>query len=301
MSGTLVSADEIAKPFRDAIRESVAALGERVTLRGILASERRASGVYAEYTAKGCADVGIAFDLVTVSRLEAEDAIAAANGDPAVHGVMVYYPVFGGERDRTIQDEVAPEKDVEGLNARWAYMLYQDQRRVDGARKPILPCTPLAIVKALDHMGAFAAGAAPGTQARGKTATIFNRSEVVGRPLAAMLAHDGAKVFSFDVDGVVLYEDHKTKETTATRASALAESDIIITGVPSRDFELVRPSEIKEGAVCVNFSTYKNIDDAILERARAFLPRVGPITVAMLLRNTLRLFENYHRRAMDVS
>jgi 5,10-methylene-tetrahydrofolate dehydrogenase/methenyl tetrahydrofolate cyclohydrolase len=293
--GVLVSADEIAKPFRDSVREAVSALGRRVTLRGILASERRASGVYAEYTAKGCADVGIHFDLVHVARLELEAAIAAANDDPDVHGIIVYYPVFGGTRDRTIQDEVAPEKDVEGLNARWAYMLYQNVRSLGGEKKAILPCTPLAIVKSLDAMGAYARGAPTGTQLGGKTATVFNRSEVVGRPLAVMLAHDGARVYSFDIDGGLLYEGNKTAETKATRAEALAESDIVITGVPAREFEHVKKDEIKPGAVCVNFSTYKNIDDAVVERASAFLPRVGPVTVAMLLRNTLRLFENFHR------
>lgn len=295
MAGVPVSADEIAKPFRDSVREQVSALGRRVTLRGILASDRRASEVYAQYTAKGCADVGIHFDLVHVPRLDVEDATRAANEDSSVHGIIVYYPVFGGERDRTIQDVVAAEKDVEGLNSRWAFLLYRDVRSVDGEKKAVLPCTPLAIVKALEHMGAYERGAAPGTQARGKTATVFNRSEVVGRPLAAMLAHDGARVFSFDVDGVVLYEDHKTHETKVTRREALAQSDIIITGVPSRDFELVKKDEVKPGAFCINFSTYKNMEDDVRERARAFLPRVGPITVAMLLRNTLRLFENYHR------
>ena len=293
MGGVLVSADEIAKPFRDSVRAAVAALGRPVTLRGVLASERRASGVYAEYTAKGCADAGIRFDLVHVSKHDVEEAIGAANDDPSVHGVIVFYPVFGGERDRTIQDVIAPEKDVEGLNSRWAHMLYHDLRSVGGVKKAILPCTPLAIVKALEHMGAYTAGA----QARGRIATIFNRSEVVGRPLAAMLAHDGARVYSFDLDGVLLYEDSRTQETTATRSQALAESDIVITGVPSRDFELVRKDEVREGAVCLNFSTYKNMEDAILDRARAFLPRVGPITVAMLLRNTLRLFENYHAKS----
>ncbi len=295
MSGALVSADEIAKPFRLAVHESVRALGKTVTLRAILASERHASRVYADYTAKGCEDVGIRCELVHVPRLEVEDAIVAANDDASVHGIVVYYPVFGGERDRTLQDMVAVEKDVEGLNAHWAYMLYHDVRSTGDAKKAILPCTPLAIVKALGALSVYALDAPPGQQARGKTATVFNRSEVVGRPLAAMLAHDGARVFSFDVDGVLLYEDGTTKETKATRASALAESEIVITGVPSRDFPLVRADEVKEGAVCVNFSTVKNIDDGVIARAGAFLPRVGPITVAMLLRNTLRLYENYHR------
>jgi methylenetetrahydrofolate dehydrogenase (NADP+)/methenyltetrahydrofolate cyclohydrolase len=294
MPGALASAEEIAKPFRESVRDSVKALGRRVVLRGILASDRRASEVYAEYTARGCADVGIDFELVRVPRLEVEEAIARANGDRDAHGIIVYYPVFGGERDRSLQDDVGPEKDAEGLNARWSFMLYQDVRSVGGAKKPIVPCTPLAIVKALESLGVYSPGAAAGAQLQGKTATIFNRSEVVGRPLAAMLAHDGARVYSFDVDGVLLYEDRRTSETKVTRAGALAESDVVITGVPSSDFELVKASEIKDGAVCVNFSTSKNVEDGILERARVFLPRVGPITVAMLLRNTVRLFENYH-------
>ncbi len=294
MPGVLASAEEIAKPFRDGVRDSVKALGKKVVLRGILASEDRASGVYAQYTAKGCADVGIDFELVHVPRLEVEDAVARANLDRKAHGIIVYYPVFGGERDRSIQDEVSPEKDVEGLHSRWSFMLYEDVRYTVDAKKTIVPCTPLAIVKALESLGAYAAGAATGSQLKGKTATIFNRSEVVGRPLAAMLAHDGARVHSFDVNDVLLYEERKTLENKVDRPTALAESDIIITGVPSKDFELVKASEIKPGAICVNFSTLKNMDDGILERARVFLPRVGPITVAMLLRNTVRLFKNYH-------
>src|SRR5437763_1487858 len=77
-----------------------------VTLRGILASERRASGVYAEYTQKGCEATGIRFELVHCPRLEVEDAIERANQDASAHGIIVYYPVFGGERDRTLQDVV---------------------------------------------------------------------------------------------------------------------------------------------------------------------------------------------------
>lgn len=296
MPGTLVSADEIARPFRDAVRSSVASLGAHVTLRGILASDRRASEVYAQYTRTGCEDVGIRFDLVAVPPLEVERAIGAANADPSVHGVMMYYPVFGGERDRTLQDEVDSEKDVEGLSPRWVRLLYHDVRTVgDGAKKTVLPCTPLAIVKAFEHVGFYARGAAPGTQARGRTVVVFNRSEVVGRPLAAMLAHDGARVFSFDLDGCLEYEGAAVRQSQATRAQALAEADAVVTGVPSRDFPLVRAAEIKPGAVCVNFSTFKNMADDILDRASVFLPRVGPITVAMLLRNTLRLYENFHR------
>src|SRR5277367_2898791 len=117
MSGTLASADEIARPFREAVRTKVRELGARIHLRGILASDPRdasprskASEVYAQYAANGCRDVGFEFELAPVPRLEVEHAIARANDEPGVHGVIVYYPVFGGERDRTLQDEIAPEK-----------------------------------------------------------------------------------------------------------------------------------------------------------------------------------------------
>ncbi|MBI3725674.1 bifunctional methylenetetrahydrofolate dehydrogenase/methenyltetrahydrofolate cyclohydrolase [bacterium] len=294
--GRIVSAEEIARPFRDEVRETARTLGAAIMLRGILASERRASEVYAQYTANGCADVGMSFELVKVPKLAVEEELARANDDAKVHGVIVYYPIFGPERDRTLQDEVKLEKDVEGLNSAWAYRLYHDQRFLDAGatRKAVLPCTALAVVKTLETLAVYRAGAPVGEQLRGKTACVFNRSEVVGRPLAAMLAHDGARVLSFDLDGLVVFEGKEAREAALTRAEALSQSDVVVTGVPSPDFVPVRAREIKPDSVCINISTYKNVDDDVVERASAFLPRVGPITVAMLLRNTLRLYENFH-------
>jgi methylenetetrahydrofolate dehydrogenase (NADP+)/methenyltetrahydrofolate cyclohydrolase len=296
LAGRVVDAEEIARPFRDEVRAQVR---ERppIRLRGILSSERRASAVYARYTERGCQDVGIAFELVEPKRLEVEQALLDADEDPSVHGVIVYYPIWGGERDRTIQNEIAIEKDVEGLSAHWVSRLYGDVRHADHdpSKKAILPCTPLAIVKTLEVLGIYRAGAPVGTQASDRVISIFNRSEVVGRPLAAMLAHDGARVHSFDIEDVLLYERQDVREETVSRAAALAESDVVITGVPSHDFPPIRAAELKAGAVAINFSTAKNMDDDVIDRASLFVPRVGPITVAMLLRNTLRLYDNYHR------
>lgn len=297
MTGRVVDAEEIARPFRDEARAQVRACSAAIRLRGILASERRASAVYARYTERGCQDVGIAFELVEPKRLEVEQALIDANEDPSVHGVIVFYPIWGGERDRTIQNELSIEKDVEGLSAHWVSRLYGDVRHADHdpKKKAILPCTPLAIVKTLEALGVYRTGAPQGTQARGRVITIFNRSEVVGRPLAAMLAHDGALVHSFDIEDVLAYEGKDVREETISRAAALSESDVVITGVPSHDFPPIRAAEVKQGAVAINFSTARNIEDEVIERASLFVPRVGPITVAMLLRNTLRLYDNYHR------
>ena len=77
-----------------------------------------------------------------------------------------------------------------------AALLLHAQRYVDDAKtqKCVLPCTPLAVVKALEHLEAYDPALPEGNRLRGKKVTVVNRSEVVGRPLAAMLANDGAQV-----------------------------------------------------------------------------------------------------------
>ena len=126
--------------------------------------------------------------------------------------------------------------------------------------------------------------------------TIFNRSEVNGRPLAVMMSNDGALVYSFDINGPLLFRDAKPHEIDINRKEALAASDIVITGVPDKSFEKIRCDEIKAGTVCINFSSYPNFEDDIITHTDIYIPRVGPMTVAMCMRNTLRLFHNFHQK-----
>lgn len=287
----------VAERFRREIRAELATLPEPLSLVGVLAADHGPSCTYAEYTRKACDDVGVRFELRHATRLTAEDVIRAANADPGVHGMMVYYPIFGTEQDGYLRDSVDPAKDIEGLHSFWARCLYENRRFLDPAKtkKAILPCTPLAILKLVEAAGFFGSGERP---LEGRNVCIFNRSEVVGRPLASMMAHDGARVVSFDIDGPLLFvpgasgDKHEVHETTLDRASALREADIVVTGVPSRTFPLVRAAEIREGSLCINFSTLKNYDEDVLGKAGVFVPRVGPMTVTMAIRNSLRLYKN---------
>lgn len=285
---------EVAREYRQDLRARIARLPKPLKLVGFLSTESTPSKTYAEYTRVGCEDVGIQFEIREVSKLKLEEAIDAANVDPNVHGIIVYYPIFSTDHDRYLKDLVDLRKDIEGLNSFWARKLYHNQRFVDveKTRKAILPCTPLAVVKLLEAAGCMTKGSKE--PLAGKKIVVFNRSEVVGRPLASMLANDGAQVFSFDLDGPLLFNKENVVETSATRAEALAQADIVITGVPSREFKLVDAPEIRPGTVCVNFSTLRNFTDAATAKAEIFIPRVGPMTVAMALRNTLRLYDNYH-------
>ncbi|HBP17617.1 MAG TPA: methylenetetrahydrofolate dehydrogenase [Planctomycetes bacterium] len=292
--GELVDVNELAEPFLEEIRAEVAQC-ERIRLVGVMGTRANASDKYAGYAASGCAKVGIEFELRHAEPEAVSHEIFRACEDPEVHGILVFYPVFGGARDRSLQNEVVPEKDVEGLHSTWTRCLYHDQRTLqrDGAaRKAVLPCTPLGILKILTRLGALAEGP-PRELARGRTVTIFNRSEVVGRPLAAMLAHDGARVHSFDIEGHVLYQGLETKRCEVSRADALAASQIVISGVPSRDFERIHKHELQEGAVVVDFSHVRNIDKDVVERASHVVRRVGPMTIAMLLRNTVQLYRSF--------
>lgn len=298
MTATIIDPSAVAAEFRKALREEIAALPTPLRLLGLISGQHGPAQTYAEYTRRGCEEVGVSFELKSVARLEAEASVAAANADPNVHGVLIYYPIFGTERDRYLRDSVDPGKDIEGLHSFWSRCLYENRRFIDDAqsKKAILPCTPLAILKLLEAADAFDPSAARPLE--GRRVCIFNRSEVVGRPLASMLANDGARVVSFDIDGPLLFEPgqgnapHGVQETDIDRRTALADADIVVTGVPSRSFERIAARELQPGAVCVNFSTFANFEGDVREKVRVFVPRVGPMTVTMALRNTLRLYRN---------
>ncbi|GAA5858328.1 hypothetical protein JCM8547_004652 [Rhodosporidiobolus lusitaniae] len=178
-----------------------------------------------------------------------------------------------------------------------------------GLVKAILPCTPLAIVKTLEHCQVYNPLRPYGSRAFGRTITVINRSEVVGRPLAALLSNDGARVFSVDLDGIqeftrrsapkekkegeegkkqAFHPYHVVKKCDLTLEQCLGMSDVVIGGVPSKSYK-VPSSQLKEGVVAVNFSESKNFEDDIKEKASIYCPGIGKVTVSLLQRNLLRL------------
>merc|ERR1719161_1745825 len=162
---------------------------------------------------------------------------------------MIYYPVFGskpcfhgGSYDDYLRDSVAIEKDVEGLCHFYRRSLSRNRRYVDEAKTKqcVLPCTPLAVVKILENLEVYDSGLPVGDRMRGRTVAIVNRSEVVGRPLAAMLANDGATVYSIDIDSIYIYRRGKLEvppECDKTE-TVVPRAEIVILGVPSNNYKL---------------------------------------------------------------
>lgn len=223
----------------------------------------------------------------------------AANDDDSVDGIIVYYPIFPGnvQHDKYIQETVSLSKDVEGLCHKHLYNMYHNIRFLDppaNTKKSLLPCTPLAVVKILEYLSIYNPILAYGNRLFGKTICVINRSEVNGRPLAALLANDGATVYSVDLTGVQVFTRgqgikqprHQVHEKEGWGLEqVLPLCDVVIGGVPSDNFKV--PTElIRDGAVCINFSSFRNFDGpAVKEKASIYIPSVGKVTIAVLLRN----------------
>lgn len=196
-----------------------------------------------------------------------EGHILAANQDDGVDGIIVYYPIFNNRQDQYLQQLTDVSKDVEGLSHRYIFNLYQNNRFLDDLKlqKSILPCTPLAVIKILEYLRIYNIILPYGNRLFGHSITVVNRSEVVGRPLAALLANDGACVYSVDVAGVQQFtrgEGIKKKRHEVVEKEGwcmkdcLPLSDVVISGVPGDSFRI--PTELlREGAVCINFSSEK--------------------------------------------
>lgn len=113
-----------------------------------------------------------------------------------------------------------------------------------------------------------------------------------------MLANDGAKVYSVDINGIQLFtrgtgihlKAHKVEDTDATLEQVIPQCDVVITGVPTPKYKLPT-SLLKDGVIAINFSSFANFEDDVKTRASIFVPSVGKVTVAMLERNLLRLYD----------
>ncbi|KAL8993800.1 MAG: hypothetical protein Q9169_006071 [Polycauliona sp. 2 TL-2023] len=298
----VVLAGSIAKSLQLEVGENLAKVKRRPLLVGFLANKDPAARLYADWTHKTCEENGFQFSLREVDREDLEGQILVANEDDSVDGIIVYYPIFNSRQDQYLQQLIDVGKDVEGLSHRYVFNMYQNIRFLDQEKlqKSILPCTPLAIVKILEYLKVYNTILPYGNRLFGHSITIVNRSEVVGRPLAALLANDGASVYSVDVTGVQQYtrgegikkSRHDVVDKDGwTLEDCIPLSDVVISGVPGDNFKF--PTQLlKDGTICINFSTGKNFGPEVKDKASIYVPAVGKVTIIVLLRNLLRIVEN---------
>lgn len=234
-------------------------------------------------------------------------------------------------RDDFYRSLISYQRDVEGLcptyHSRSIFRnakVYVDKDHLCGTEQQqngiIFPCTALAVVKILEKIvPAFNSQKQPGKRFENIVVTIINRSEILGRPLASMLANDGAIVYSIDKDSILLYSYRKMRRiqqhdigsmlagstSTIDRGrsgqveSCVKKSNVIVTGVPSTLFKLPT-SWIQPGSQVINVASEPNIDVEELSRVPevSYIPQIGKVTVALLEHNLVKLHERHHKKCV---
>lgn len=285
MSAKIIDGKAIAKKVRAEVKEEVEKLkkeGIEPFLAVILIGDDPASQVYVRNKEKAAEKVGI--KSVThrlpadIEEKEVRKLIENLNNDPKVHGILIQLPLPKHLPERELLELVDPRKDADGFHP------YNMGRLLIGAPTQ-LPCTPNGIIRLLDEEG---------IEIKGKDAVVVGRSVIVGKPL-----------------GLLLLSRHATVTTCHTKTADLAahtrRADILI--VAAGRPRVVTADMVKEGAVVIDVGVNRLEDgslcgdvdfEAVKEKASYITPvpgGVGPMTVAMLLKNTVEIAKNLAKRS----
>ena len=273
----ILSGKEVAAKVLAEVKAGVAALraktGVQPGLAVVLVGDDPASQIYVRNKKRAADEVGIATrDFLFpggCSQAELLETIRAINRDPSLHGILLQLPLPKGMDEDQAVAAIAPEKDADGLHP-------MSLGNLLGGKPSAVPCTPAGCIEILDHYGIPIEGA---------EAVVVGRSRLVGKPLAQLLLARNATV---------------TMCHTRTRdlAAHCRRADILCVAAGRPRF--ITGDMIKEGAVVIDVGVNRldtgklagdvDFDSAAL-RARAITPvpgGVGPMTVAMLMKNTWR-------------
>ena len=281
--GTLIDGRELAKASKADTARRVAALresGRPVRLVAILCGEPGGASVYAERQAESCRAVGIEYELLRMPADATFDAISAEimrlNQDDGITGVMLHLPLPHGMDPTPLQGLIRAAKDVEGVGP-------ANIGRVVYGRTLIAPCTARAAVELIE---------ASGVELEGAEAVVVGASEIAGKPVALLLTQRKATV-------TLCQKETRDLMSHTKRADVL----VVAVGRPN----LIGPDHVKAGACVIDIginrvtslsgkqTTVGDVDfDRVKEKAGRITPvpgGVGPMTVAMLLANTVRAAE----------
>ncbi|TWT48482.1 bifunctional methylenetetrahydrofolate dehydrogenase/methenyltetrahydrofolate cyclohydrolase FolD [Botrimarina hoheduenensis] len=258
----------------DAVARLVSAGGKQPCLAAVLVGENPASQVYVRNKQKACEQAGIASRLARlpadISQARLLELITKLNADPAVHGILVQLPLPDQIAADTVLRAIDPAKDVDAFHPENVGLMVQGQPR-------FLPCTPHGVLQMLRRNAIETAG---------KHAVVIGRSDIVGKPMALLLAQRGW-------DATVTLAHSRTPDLPAVCRSA----DLLIAAVGKP--EMVRGDWIKPGAAVIDVGINRtdsglvgDVDYAAAEAVAGWITPVpggvGPMTIAMLLANTLK-------------
>jgi 5,10-methylene-tetrahydrofolate dehydrogenase/methenyl tetrahydrofolate cyclohydrolase len=285
MTAQIIDGVKIAEKVRNRVKEEVAkwvADGHSAPgLATVLVGENPASQVYVRSKQKACGEAGIqsfGFNLpATSSQEEVEALVRQLNADPKVNGILVQLPLPAGLDEERVLREIKIEKDVDGFHP------LNIGRLAQKGRDPLfIPCTPYGCMVLLEEAGVKLSGA---------KAVVLGRSNIVGMPVALLLVR---------ADATVTICHSRTKDLP----SVVREADVLVAAIGKP--EMVRGDWVKPGAVVIDVGInrvedatrpkgYRLVGDVAFDEVKDVASwitpvpgGVGPMTIAMLLQNTLK-------------
>lgn len=274
--GTKIDGVAVAAAVRERVKKAVEELksqGISPCLATVLVGDNPASHTYVRNKQKACTEAGILTKdhtlPSTISQDEMDRLVDALNSDDSVHGILVQLPLPKQIDEFATTSRISPLKDVDGLTPYNVGLLVM--------KKSILrACTPSGIIELLDHYK---------IDLEGKNVVIINRSNLIGKPLYHLMLERNATVTT-------------CHSRTKNLQKICQEADIVVAGVGDRARFTLTPEMIKEGAVVIDVAITR-LDgklagdsdfDKIIQKASYASPvpgGVGPMTIAMLLKNTV--------------
>jgi len=270
----------IAKSVRDKVAQAVKKISEKGSrlpkLVVVLVGEDPASQTYVRNKEKACGEVGIISEVRrvadTIKEKELLEIVAQLNKDITVDGILVQLPLPKQISESKVTNEISPEKDVDGLHP------MNMGKLLKGEGPELVPCTPQGIMEMIRTTG---------TEIKGKEAVVVGRSNIVGKPVALLLLQGHATVTI-------------CHSRTVNLGAVTRRADILIAAVGSPG--IINGDMVKQGAVVIDVGTNRvgeklvgDVDyETAKERAGFISPvpgGVGPMTIAMLMQNTLRAYE----------
>lgn len=293
----LIDGKALAQTIRQEISEGVENFrqqtGSRPKLAAVLVGENQASHIYVRNKVKACEEVGIESEVhylaASTSERELLQLLESLNANKSVNGILLQLPLPDHIEKTRALDSISPAKDVDGLHPSNAGLLLQ-------GRASLIACTPLGVLEALKRYD---------VPLSGKKAVVVGRSDLVGKPVAVLLMHENATVTI-------------CHSKTRNLPGVVSDADLVIAAMGKPAF--ITPDFVKEGAILVDVginvlqkpeqieaifgAQSKKLEDfqkgktvmvgdihpAAHAKSSLYTPvpgGIGPLTIAMLLRNTL--------------
>jgi methylenetetrahydrofolate dehydrogenase (NADP+) / methenyltetrahydrofolate cyclohydrolase len=288
MTAQLIDGTALSKKLRAEVAQRAATLRARGITPGlavIMVGENPASQVYVRNKVKACEDSGLHSVLerypATLPEAELLARVAALNRDPAIHGILVQLPLPPHIDAHKVIEAISPSKDVDGFHVASAGALMVGQ-------PGFWPCTPYGCMKMLESLND-----GKGYELRGKHAVVIGRSNIVGKPMALMLLQKNATVTI-------------CHSATANLKAMTLQADVIVAAVGKRG--VLRADMVKAGAVVIDVGMNRipvgepgegklcgDVDFEGVRQVAGYITPVpggvGPMTITMLLVNTLEAAE----------